>query len=256
MARVILFRDLNPLKRADESGYNKVGYLSQRNLIVYQGYRTVRRVPFDRVTKYRHAIFETKAPFDEAAVEAFFILNHLPPGLLNDGLAALRDARPDFFEYAVRLPILDVLTAEERDRRWRALVSILEPGDVIATFDTQSWMSRLITLVDGGPWSHMGLYVGNGQIAESLTKGTVERAIETYRPARYRLGVYRPLGLTREAAQRIVAYSHSRLGAAYDYSGALRAGVRLLFRIDAGREKFPGPTEMALASGLRLIHVV
>jgi hypothetical protein len=256
MARLILFRDLNPLHRPDKSGYNKVGYLSRSKLIVYRGFRMVRRKPFDRVGKYRYSIVETTAHFDEEAVEAFFLLNHLHPSLFDDGLVALRDAHPDFFEYAVRLPVGDVVSPEERDSRWQALLSILKPGDLIATFDTQSRMSRLISFVDGGPWSHMGVYVGNGRIAEALTRGVVERGIEAYQPARYRLGVYRPVGMTPEGAERVVAACRSRLGAAYNYTGVLRVGSRLLFRIEAGRERFPSPTEMALAEGLRLIHIV
>jgi hypothetical protein len=256
MARVILFRDFNPPRRADGSGYNRLGYLSPARLVVYQGIRRARRAPYEHIRKYRHAILEPKAVFDEAAVEAFFTLNHLPLALLDDGLLALRDAKTGFFDYAVRLPILAAITAEERAVRWRKLVAILAPGDVVATFDSTSRLSRVIALVDGGPWSHTGLYVGDGRIAEALTRGVIERGIESYQSERYRLGVYRPLGLTAEGAARIIAVARSGLGAAYNYMGVARVGLRLLFDTAAGAERFPSVTELALASGLRLIHVV
>ena len=100
-------------------------------------------------------------------------------------------------------------------------------GDAIVTFDTKSIVSRIITHLDQGTWSHVGQYVGNGKIVEAITPGVVERSIEDYHHYRYRLGVYRVPGASAEQIDSMIARLRSRIGDRYSYRKVLLLGIRL-----------------------------
>jgi hypothetical protein len=161
-----------------------------------------------------------------------------------------------FFASPVKLPNLTPISAGEHERRWDMLLSICKPGDTITTFDTMSRMSRLISLLDSSPWSHVGIYIGDGRIAEALTTGYVDRTIDVYRSTRYRLGVYRFDNVPPDAAAMLSAMVGSMVGDGYDYFAAFIIGVRLIFRIKAGGARFRSIGEFLRLADIRLIHVV
>jgi hypothetical protein len=99
------------------------------------------------------------------------------------------------------------------------------------TFDTKSIVSRIITHLDEGAWSHLGTYVGNGRIAEAITLGVVERSIEAYHDARFRLGIYRLPGASPQQIDSMIAFFRSRVGDRYAYRKVLLLGIRLALGI-------------------------
>jgi hypothetical protein len=100
------------------------------------------------------------------------------------------------------------------------------------------------------------MYIGKGQIAETLTKGQIERGIDAYRSPRYRLGVYRPKGMPPISVAKARAISRSMIGGHYDYLGAFVLGLRVLFRIKGGGPRFRSIGEFLRTTDIRLIHVV
>jgi hypothetical protein len=256
MVCFVLFGEFDLLRRPDSTGFNRVGYLSKRGVVVYDRWRTVRQVPFEQIRKRPHIIKESTNSFDDTKIETFFLDNHPSIDLFRQGCEAILQNVPEFFVFPVKLPILSPISASERERRWSTLLSVLQSGDLITTFDTRSRMSRLISLLDSSPWSHIGTYAGEGRIVEALTSGVVERGIDAYDSARYRVGVYRYNSLRPDLAARLGDISRSLVGDGYSYFSAFVIGLRLLFRIKAGHERFLSIGQFLRLADIRLIHVV
>jgi hypothetical protein len=91
---------------------------------------------------------------------------------------------------------------------------------------------------------------------EALTSGVVERDIDAYDSARYRVGVYRYNSLRPDLAARLGDISRSLVGDGYSYFSAFVIGLRLLFRIKAGHERFLSIGQFLRLADIRLIHVV
>lgn len=256
MVCFVLFREFDLLRRPDRSGFNRVGYLSKRGAVVYDRWRTVRQVPFEKIRKRPHMVTRSTNSFDDNNIETFFLDNYPSVDLFRQGCEAILQNVPEFFASPVKFPILAPISVVEHERRWGMLQSILEPGDMITTFDTGSRMSRLISLLDDSPWSHVATHRGDGRIVEALTSGVVDRGIDAYNSPRYRVGVYRYSGMPPDAAARLGDVSRSLVGNRYDYFSALIIGLRLLFRIKAGHERFSSIGQVLRSANLRLIHVV
>jgi uncharacterized protein YycO len=72
------------------------------------------------------------------------------------------------------------------------------------------------------------MYSGQGTVVEATTSGVVERPIEVYKNPQIRLGLYRYRSVEPEQA---VARMRAKIGAGYNYWGALRAGVGKYFNL-------------------------
>jgi uncharacterized protein YycO len=134
---------------------------------------------------------------------------------------------------------------------------MLQKGDAIFTLDTKSIASRLIAYLDQGAWSHVGTYVGNGQIVEAITLGVVERSIEAYHDARYRLGVYRLPGASLEQIDSLVSFNRSTVGDRYSYRKALTLGIRLALGIwPSAGARHTTPNMLIAMAGYNLVAIV
>lgn len=126
----------------------------------------------------------------------------------------------------------------------------IRPGDVLL-FEGRHRISRIIRQVTQSPWTHAALYIGRLHDIESektreqiasfshiaptqqliveslLGQGTIVDGLEKYRDDHIR--ICRPVGLSREDAQKVINYSISRLGTRYS--------VRHIF--DLARLLFP-----------------
>jgi len=106
-------------------------------------------------------------------------------------------------------------------------------------FDTESIVSRVIAAIDGGVWSHVADYIGNGRIIEATVRGVVDRSVNAYRCLRYRIGLYRVRDAETdpnrfEKAAKYVSFARSQLGKRYGFGKALRLGImRALHTISA-----------------------
>jgi len=132
----ISFRDFDRIwYRVDETGFNKVGYVTRENTVVHPHLnRGLTETPLSRVKRHRHVLVyraaDAQAEVDN--VERFFTENTASIELFNSGMAALCNQRDlSFFENPIRIPILDMITHEEFERRWTLLRSILNAGDIL-----------------------------------------------------------------------------------------------------------------------------
>lgn len=259
----VSFRDFDRLwYRVDETGFNKVGYVTQRGTVIHPRLnRGLTETPLTRIRRFPHILRRRTASAQAEVdnVERFFTENKPSIELFNSGMAAIATEQDlSFFDNPIRIPVLDIITHEAFEHRWAVFRSILRPADIIGVIDTRSLISRLIARFDHGTWSHVGCYSGDGTILEAFSAGVVERDIEVYYDQKYRLGVYRASSLHMEGAEAVVRYQRSQLGARYNYRGVFRLAMFKIFGIQptGSGAKNVSPNDLARSERVRLIHVV
>jgi len=266
MLRLVLFRDCDlthtwPFAPVQWGAENKVGYVTNEDVVIYPYYFRLRRVSLAKVPRSCRLLKTTSRPID-SNVEKFFTQNHDNFWMFSVGVKALdpNGEYPNFFDVPVKLPLPDHRSEEEFYKRWNTLMDILQRGDFVFTADSASRISRLICWGDQGPWSHVAMYIGDGIVHEAIPPRVSERPIDVYRNPRFRLGLYRLKGITAADAEELIAFSRRRLGLPYGFLKALRLGLWKLIggRPGKGHDAFlVSPNDMTyLMPGLELIHVV
>jgi hypothetical protein len=257
MPTLITFRDFDPLYKWPRYNvtwkeHNKVGYLTQTEIAIYPLRFGLKKTPLNKI-KHRYRIIPLPSiPLDDN-IESFFTRNRDSPYLFICGIKALTQNLA-FFNSPIKLPILDQITAQQFQMRWKQFISLLRPGDWIQTIDTKSIVSRTIALVDHGVWSHGSTYTGAGQICEAITSGVVERRIDVYQSPRYRLGLYRP-NEPLDSIQPRIAFLRSQIGKPYGYQKMLRLAFRKLLHLPP-TQFMPSPNDVVFLYDAPLIYVV
>ena len=258
--RIITFRDYDPWYKRDETGFNKVGYITRSETVLYPFCRWLRVTALSKVTSRKHVLLALgpAATPNLANIEVFFTQNRRSVHLFFMGLRALNEGDFTFFKNPIRLPILGPLPPGEWEERWKQFVGLLCPGDLVFVIDTHSVVSRLIAVVDQGTWSHVGCYVGGGRVCEAITAGVVERPINVYRSLKYRLGIYRPFQLSEADSERVIARMRSIVGHKYNFYRIFRLAVMTVLGVHSKRSNSHNvsPNDLVLGGKCRLIFVV
>ena len=261
MIRIVFFREYDPFYKVDGSGFNKIGYILNNDIVIHPKLTRMTKSPLSRIRAKKHSILYLRESlgFNTEAVDSFFRKNIPNVELINSGYEALIKGDKDFFKHPVKIPILNGIHTEGFENRWQEFITRLRPGDLIMSVDTRSVFSRLITWVDQGCWSHTSCYVGEGKILEAVPAGVVERNLEIYHSPRFRLGIYRvdPEPTPEQVAMQL-KFARSQIGKKYSYYGAVRLGIRKLFGnrwTRRGLNDF-GPNDLAIFRGLRLEWLV
>lgn len=116
------------------------------------------------------------------------------------------------------------------------LLSCLEPTDVLLV-EGNSQIATAIKYLTQSTWSHAALYIGkygNGRLSDpthcfieaDLIKGIRSVAIETFAGMPTR--ICRPVGLTEEERQAVIAFAIDRLGYRYDLKNVIDLARYLL----------------------------
>ena len=84
-------------------------------------------------------------------VEKFFVENFQTLDLFNLGLRSILQNDVAYFALPIKLPRLEPIDKQSRDDCWIGLKSLASKGDLLFTFDTASFFSRIVSLVDNGP---------------------------------------------------------------------------------------------------------
>ncbi len=91
---------------------------------------------------------------------------------------------------------------------------LLHTGDVILV-EGHFRISSVIKYLTQSTWSHAALYVGGGTCIEAdILEGVRRFPLSELTP--YRIRICRPISLTPEDTERVIAHAVSRLGAKYD----------------------------------------
>ncbi|RME33373.1 MAG: lipo-like protein [Gammaproteobacteria bacterium] len=116
-----------------------------------------------------------------------------------------------------------------------SLARVLQPADVLLV-EGELRISATIKYLTQSTWSHAALYVGDavpgspcGMLIEAdLEQGVIAVPLEKYRARNTR--VCRPVGLTPEDRERVIAYAVGALGRRYDLKNVIDL-VRYLFPV-------------------------
>jgi uncharacterized protein YycO len=103
----------------------------------------------------------------------------------------------------------------------------LEIGDIVVS-TTPAWISRRIKEVTGSPVSHAMLYIGGGQVVESILEGVTLRSLGEAVKEATLAAAYRHPRLSSTQALRVRDAVGLNLGKGYDFAGiAGQAGFAL-----------------------------
>ena len=228
MTRLIIYRGpSDPWHRRDTTGFNNTGYITADDMVIHPRRSRIGMTPLARIEKGPHQLIQLPNLPHAPQIETFFTNNVINNTLYVMALQQIANANSPFWRSPIKTPILTPISAEEHERRWTKMKSVLRRGDGIFTVDTGSVVSRIVTYLDQGTWSHVGTYSGNGQIQEAITSGVMERSIEAYHHCRYRLGAYRLPGVTESQIDTMISFSRTQIGESYGYRDAITLGLRL-----------------------------
>lgn len=149
---------------------------------------------------------------------------------------------------------------EEHQKHWDRVYSKLQKSDLILTYNSKSLISKIIANIDKGSWSHSGIYFGNGEILEFISKGGVKRKIDVYRNKHIHLGIYRFIyGQPNDIDGLLDNFFHVEvLGKKYGYHKALILGIRTLLGLteDKFSPKDVTPNGLIYAGDLYLVDFI
>ncbi len=108
---------------------------------------------------------------------------------------------------------------------------VIQPGDVLLVEGGRSKIASAIKYLTQSTWSHAALYVGDAPglvdadgaptplIEAELGYGIIASPLAKY--ATFNIRICRPVGLTPEDRERLIAYAVGRLGGQYDLRNVL-----------------------------------
>lgn len=257
--RMVIFRDFDRVwYRLDDTGFNKIGYVTQHGTVVHPRWnRGLTQSTLDSILRRPHKKLIVIGTESRAKnIEMFFTDNVPSIELFEGGIIALKDGLLWYFDNPIRLPKLEDITDGIFEERWKTLRAMLQLGDIIFTIDAKSIVSKLIARFDHGSWSHVGAYSGQGKITEAIPIGVVERSIEAYHNPRYRLGVYRRLDIDQAQQVKFISTMKSQLGARYNCRYVIYLAIHKLLGIRPHGEGSHGPNGLARSERLTLVHLV
>lgn len=234
--------DNDPRFPVDETGSNKVGYLSRDGMVYFENGRGVAIRSLWSIRARIRAEIEMLGEINFAVIDAFFASNRMTPISFQVGLKALVRSDFEFFENPIRWPIFAAISENERCARWSFLARSAMPGDLIFLSDRGSVTSRLMAALDGGVWSHMAICCGGGRFLDARPGGVAEHNMEEWAESHYRLALYRPR-MRPEKIQALMTFHRDQIGCGYNYFGVLLTWVRKLF---GDVERIPTPNDFAM----------
>ena len=233
---VIIFNNLKSEKPVDETGCNQIGVFLNENCIVFSQDNKAIELSYPGIEKISDKILAY--PIADRALKkriiGYFQLNKKNAHLIKLGITSfMSPTKYIIFDNPNIMPyVKDPLSPEVHNKSWKRIIPKLEIADSIFSFNTKSLISRLITSIDIGSWSHVGIYLGDGMISEAVASGVMNRDIDIYNKHHIRLGVYRIIGLTEKQRTNIIKFAVESVGVKYYYRGVLRLGLRKIFHKD------------------------
>ncbi|MSR29944.1 MAG: hypothetical protein EXR99_00425 [Gemmataceae bacterium] len=95
----------------------------------------------------------------------------------------------------------------------------LQPGDILVAIADNSYTSGVIRLGTWSAFSHSALYLGNGEIIESVAAGVRKSTLAALQAEESRIGVIRYPGLTFSQAAQVISEGSKLIGSDYNFPG-------------------------------------
>jgi hypothetical protein len=248
---IVFFNNIKSKTPPDYTGCNQIGIVTEKHTILYADRRKVNEVDFNAfksIAEKAYLIADDRV----ALINEYFSINKNSYPLFTLGLWCLFD--PDK-EEVLRNPNMMPVHENHNDDHvfeynWNTLKAKLRKGDFVFTFDRCSILSKLIAKLDGGSWSHVATYIGDMNIFEATTCGTVIRNIEVYKKKNIHVGLYRNFGMDTDTANRIETLCLLNEGKKYNYLGALTLGIKTLLNLERG---YPTPNGIIYSGIFHLV---
>ena len=216
-----------------KTGCNQTGVLISEQTILYCRNRKIVHIEIDDLIGSKVTILGLKDKTKSEKIINYFKKSKSNYRLFKLGVRALMQHNMKVFDDPYIMPKLRKYGYEdEHQKNWDRVYSKLQKSDFIFTYNSKSLISKIIARIDKGSWSHSGIYVGNGEIFEAISKGVVKRKIDVYRNKHIHLGIYRSIDyelLTNNDIDEILdTFYVESLGLKYGFHKALILGIRTL----------------------------
>jgi hypothetical protein len=248
---LLFYRDLDRHHEFDGE-FNKTGYLTRSGTVIHLQGRRLRESSRADIEKWRPNVREVVLTAAECqAAEFLFTKRPRDPSLFGACMNGLVKERLVSMAEMLRPIAFEPITTDERRDRWNRLLSEIKTGDLLFTFNSASWISKLISRVDRGPWSHCAMYVGGGLLHEAIITGVCVRPIDVYFGPDFRVGLYRlPLP---DGAEKVLERAKWQIGDKYSYRKAILCGLQKMFGF---RRTVPSPNDMLMIPEIELVAIV
>jgi hypothetical protein len=220
-----------------------------RPALYYERGRVLKSERLEALTSGPHEFRNLSSDLKLSNLQTYFHENHPSPELVQGILRAHVENCSSYLDQPLKLPKHDDIDTHEHSRRCKDLARFAKPYDLLLTFDPSSHMSRLISWVDSGPWSHSAVLLKSGKVFEAVTSGVRVIDLEHYLRQPYRLGLYR-LDPPPPDPEEMEAFALSTIGDRYAYRKAFVAGTKRFFRF---RRRPNLPNDLALVPGVSLV---
>jgi uncharacterized protein YycO len=98
---------------------------------------------------------------------------------------------------------------------YKEVMAEVKPGDVFVTFNRTNRFSKMIANVTRSDWSHVFMYVGNGNIVESGKPGVLISRLRTYFYGNHNVALLRHKKLKEEQRPELVEKVLAHVGKKY-----------------------------------------
>ena len=207
-------------------------FVSAETVLMCKRYSVVKR----KLSDFKNAevtISRLKDRNDRDAVLEYFAKCGANYRLFRIGLKALLNKDLDFFRDPFLMPKLSPYdSSDDYEAAWQFLMDSISPHDCLMMYNRKSLISKVIKSIDGGSWSHSGIYLGEGMIFEGTASGFGKNKIESYKSPNIHVGVYRWRYSNGNENQAIKETIDSFLGKRYSYAKAVFLGIRTMFHMN------------------------
>lgn len=233
-------------------GVRDFGFRLPNGNVVHIKGRRIIESPYSEFSDRDPSGFPLNNIFDPEKIQIFFLENWRNYALFKSGVSAIIRSDVEYFTQPIKLPILRPIDDEMHLERWRSLEQQIQKGDLLCTFDCESNMSKMISWVTSGPWSHVAACSGEGMVLEMITTGSCERSLEVYRQKKYRVGLYR-LMVPNLDFDKAFESARESLGQSYGYPAII---LSLIETIIGRTQPSTSPNDLAMHRDFRLIGIV
>jgi hypothetical protein len=156
MTRLIIYRGLfDPWHRRDATGFNNTGYVTADDVVIHPRRSRIATTPLAKIVKRPHRLIQLPNLPHALQIETFFTKNIINNTLYVIALQQIPNANSSFWRSPIKVPILEPISAEEHEVRWKKMKSVLQRGDGIFVIDAERLASRIIAYLDQGTWSRV-----------------------------------------------------------------------------------------------------
>lgn len=106
------------------------------------------------------------------------------------------------------------------------------PGTNFVYHSFDSFISWLIMYYTSSVWSHCGIIVGDGYVADATTGGFIKHPLADYLDGKGCIAFTRYKEMDEESGKRVAAHAESLVGAAFNYIGVICLFFTVIFGIN------------------------